>query len=435
MVIACKFGGTSLATAGQLRKVNSIIRENPERRYVVVSAPGKRDPKDVKVTDLLYHCYEMARDGLDFSDTLERIKRRYDEIIGGLSVDYDMAPLFKELEGQIKDGVTREFIVSRGEYLMGRLVAVYLGGEFVDAAEGIFLTGEGRLREESYSQLSELLRGDGIFVVPGFYGRGPGGKIKTFSRGGSDITGAIVARAVGAELYENWTDVDGFYMADPTIVPDANMMKEVTYQELRELSYMGAGVLHDEAIFPVKERDIPIQIRNTNNPESPGTRILRERDYRDTPIVGVAGRKNFSMIYVEKALMNKMKGFGRRLLGIVENHDISFEHIPTSIDSICVIIKDEQLGDKGEDLIDDIRRSLQPDRVELVGDLAMVTTVGEGMAYRVGTAARLFKAVAEAGVNVRIIDQGASEINIMIGVENSQFDRAIKAIYHEFIPQ
>ncbi|MEW5693906.1 MAG: aspartate kinase [Candidatus Hydrogenedentota bacterium] len=433
MTITCKFGGTSLADANQVKKVNNIINDNKERRYIVVSAPGKRDKKDIKITDLLYHLYKMAEDNMDYTDTLNKIKDRYNRIIKELNLNLDLEDEYKIIVEELEKGTTPDYIASRGEYLMGKIMAKYLNAQFIEPQNSIFITGEGKLKEITYEILGNLLKRDGLFVVPGFYGAGPNNLIKTFSRGGSDVTGSIVARATSSSLYENWTDVSGFHMADPNIIPDAKPMKEVSYRELRELAYMGATVLHDEAIFPVREKNIPIRIKNTNEPQAEGTLIVGNRDYRNTPVIGIAGRKNFSMVYIEKALMNKEKGFGRRLLAIVESHDISFEHTPTSIDSMCVIMSDSELKDKGEDLLDDIQRVFQPDRVELIKNLALIATVGEGMVYRVGTAARLFGAVSRAGVNIRVINQGASELNIIIGIENKDFENAVKAIYYEFI--
>ncbi len=431
--IVCKFGGTSVADSCQICKIESVIRSDPRRRFIVLSAPGKRHGKDTKITDLLYICYDLAMDGLDISAPYGVIKARYMEITKDLGIEIAVSEILDEVEGQIKNGASRDFVASRGEYICGRILSSYLGAEFVDSAGKILFTRDGRLNPETYEKLAEALKGDGTFVIPGFYGSDPKGEIKTFSRGGSDITGAIVARAVNAAVYENWTDVSGFLMADPNIVPDARVIREITYRELRELSYMGAKVLHDEAIFPVKETNIPINIRNTNCPDDPGTMIVRERDYSNSIIVGIAGSKNFTMINVEKALMNKEIGFGRKLLGIVETHRISYEHSPTSIDSMSIIIKDEELGDKGEAVVEDMRKILDPDKVELISGLALIATVGLGMAYRVGMAARLFKALADANINVRIIDQGSSEMNIIVGVKGEDHEKAVKAIYSAFV--
>lgn len=431
--VVCKFGGTSVATAEQIRKVEAIVRADPRRRFIVPSAPGKRHPDDRKITDLLYTCHQLASQGLSFDEPYQIICDRYLEIARELEVATPLDAALSEIRAQIRGGANRDYVASRGEYLSGLILADYLGARFVDPADGIRLTADGRLDPVSYDLLAPKLQGDGLFVVPGFYGRGADGAIRTFSRGGSDISGAVVARAVGAAVYENWTDVSGLLMADPRIVPQARTIREVTYRELRELSYMGATVFHEEAMFPVRQANIPINIRNTNEPDEPGTLILPTRDASATPIVGIAGRPHFSMLFIEKELMNKERGFGRKVLEIIEEHGISFEHAPTGIDSMCVIFRDEELGDEAEPIIADIQHALKPDRVEIIGGLALIATVGEGMAYRVGTAARLFTAVGNAGVNVRVIDQGSSEINIIIGVEEKDFPTAVQAIYHAFV--
>ena len=430
--IVCKFGGTSLADAEQIRKVESIIRSDPRRRYIVPSAPGKRNKEDTKVTDLLYLCYELAKQGLDISQPFSVIRDRYLGIFEALRVDLDMTALIDELHKQIVDGAQQDFVASRGEHLCGRIMASLLGATFVDPAEGIFFSKEGGVDGKSYDKMGKLLQGESTFVIPGFYGTGPDGNVNTFSRGGSDITGAIVARAVEADVYENWTDVHGLMMADPHIVPEAKPMQEVTYRELRELAYMGATVLHDESMFPVRELKIPINIRNTNEPDYPGTMIVSTRDPSQSTIIGIAGRPNFSMIYIEKALMNNERGFGRKVLDILESHNISYEHSPTGIDSMSVIVRDEELEDEGERVCQDIRRILQPDRVDLIGELALIATVGQGMAFQVGIAARLFSALADANVNVRVIDQGSSEINIIVGVDKKDYEKSVRAIYQAF---
>lgn len=439
MDIVCKFGGTSVADAGQIRKVAAIVDADPRRRVIVPSAPGKRDGGDQKITDLLYLCHEMARQELDFGQPFERIADRYRAIAGDLGV----GGIDDELDAvrrAIADGASRDFVASRGEYLNGRIFAAFLGATFVDPMEAILIADDGRLRPESYDRLAPLLRAGGRrsaarrVVVPGFYGADARGRVRTFSRGGSDLSGAIVARAVEAAIYENWTDVPGFLMADPRIVPDAQPIREVTYRELRELAYMGASVLHDEAIFPVRERRIPIHIRNTNAPDDPGTRIVAERDASHSTVIGIAGRKGFTAITLEKALMNKERGFGRKFLEVIEEHGISFEHLPTGIDSMSVVIREDELGDKAEAVIEDVRRVLEPDRVDVIPELALLAVVGEGMAYRSGVAARVFSALAGAAVNVRLIAQGSSEISIFIGVANDTYEAAVHALHAEFAP-
>ncbi|MSS71846.1 MAG: aspartate kinase [Candidatus Latescibacteria bacterium] len=430
--IVCKFGGTSVADAGQVRKIESILRADARRRYAVVSALGKRKKEDQKVTDLLYLCHELAAAGLDISEPFHIIRDRHLELAGDLGVNLDVAGLLEEVRKQTQGGASRDFVASRGEYLSGRIVAAYLRARFVDPADGILFTPDGQLDDRTYDRLDGLLKGDGLFVIPGFYGANPDGSIHTFPRGGSDISGAVVARAVRAEAYENWTDVSGFLMTDPRIVPDAMPIREVTYRELRELAYMGATVLQDEAIFPVRQLRIPIHIRNTNAPDDPGTLVLPSRGVSDTGVTGIAGKRGFSMVFIEKALMNKEHGFGRKVLEILESHGISYEHSPTGIDSMSVVIEDEEIAGKEEIIRQEIQRILEPDRVDITSGLALIATVGEGMAYRVGVAARVFTALAQAGVNVRIIDQGSSEINIIVGVDQKDYETAVKALYKAF---
>ena len=431
--IACKFGGSSVADAAQIEKVVSIVRSDERRCFVVPSAPGKRFEDDTKITDLLYLCYELVRQNVDFSEPFDKISARYLDLSKALGVSIDMERLLAEVEIRIAEGAGRDYVASRGEYLCGRILADVLGAAFVDPADAILFRSDGRLDGDSYSRLQARLSDERLYVIPGFYGADAEGEIVTFSRGGSDITGAIVARAVGAEVYENWTDVSGLLMADPRMVPDPLPVEEITYREMRELAYMGADVFHDEAMFPVRAAEIPIHIRNTNRPEDAGTLILPSRELTERMIVGVAGRPNFSMLFIEKALMNQTTGFGQRVLEVVARHGISYDHTPSGIDTMSVIIQDEQLDGKGELLLEDIQRIIEPDRVELIHGLALIATVGEGMSHRVGIAARLFTALADAGVNVRVIDQGASEINIIVGVEEADLETALVAIYRAFV--
>ena len=431
--IACKFGGSSVADVAQIEKVVSIVRSDERRCFVVPSAPGKRFEDDTKITDLLYLCYELARQNVDFSEPFDKISARYLDLSKALGVSIDTGELLAEVESRIAEGAGRDYVASRGEYLCGRILADVLDAAFVDPAEAILFRSDGRLDGDSYSRLQARLSDERLYVIPGFYGANAEGEIVTFSRGGSDITGAIVARAVGAEVYENWTDVSGLLMADPRMVPDPLPVEEITYREMRELAYMGADVFHDEAMFPVRAAEIPIHIRNTNRPEDAGTLILPSRELTERMIVGVAGRPNFSMLFIEKALMNQTTGFGQRVLEVVARHGISYDHTPSGIDTMSVIIQDEQLDGKGELLLEDIQRIIEPDRVELIHGLALIATVGEGMSHRVGIAARLFTALADAGVNVRVIDQGASEINIIVGVEEADLETALVAIYRAFV--
>jgi aspartate kinase len=434
-IIVAKFGGSSVADADQIRKIEKIIRADARRRYVVVSAPGKRNSADKKITDLLYVCHSLNQQGLDLAPAFPLIKERYLEIGNALGVT-KMPKWLDYMEEQIKNGATQDWIASRGEFLSARLIAEYLGAEFVDAADCIRFGADGRFNaEETYRLTAERLAAvpsDKIAVIPGFYGRDANAKIRCFSRGGSDVTGAIIARAVNASVYENWTDVSGMLMADPRIIDKPKPIAEITYREQRELSYMGATVLHDEAVFPVREAGIPINIKNTNAPDDPGTRIVTSRDSAKTRIVGIAGRQGFAIIFTEKAMMNQERGYGRKVLEVLEANGISYEHSPTSIDTLSVIVTDEELNSKEDAIVSEIKRLVEPDRIDVSRDIAMIAIVGQGMVHRVGIAATVFTALAESGVNIRLINQGSSELNIIVGVANQDYQKAIRAIYAKF---
>lgn len=434
----CKFGGSSVADAGQLRKVRAIVESDDERRFVVPSAPGKRTPDDVKVTDLLYRAHAAAV-GADPDESLDsvfdRIDERFQKIVADLGLDDDLGRELADIHDRIRDGAGADYTASRGEYLSGRVIARLLDRPFIDPAEIVCFDADGRfLSEETQARVAARLTHEGTGVVPGFYGAKPDGSIKTFSRGGSDMTGAIVARGVNAAVYENWTDVSGLLMTDPRIVESPRTIEELTYRELRELAYMGATVLHDEAIFPVREAGIPVQIRNTNDPDAAGTRITRGGLERPPTgrITGIAGRKDFTIIALEKTLMNAEVGFGRRLLSVLERHGISWEHIPSGVDTLTVVVKSDAIGDRLDSLLAEIRADCQPDAIEVHPGIALIATVGRGMSHAPGTAARLFGALAQAGINIRMIDQGSSELNIIVGVENSDFERTVRTIYEAF---
>jgi len=434
--VVAKFGGSSVADADQVRKIAAIVRADPRRRFVVVSAPGKRSDKDKKITDLLYLCHSLGEQGLDGGAPFAIIKERYLGIASELGVSGAWEWL-RDMGQQIAAGAAKDWVASRGEYLSARIIAEFLDAEFVDAADGIRFGADGRFHPgESYGRLGARLAAvpEGrIAVIPGFYGQDAQGKIKCFSRGGSDVTGAVVARAVHAAVYENWTDVSGLLMADPRLVENPCPIEEITYREQRELSYMGATVLHDEAVFPVREAGIPIHIKNTNRPEDAGTQIVTRRDSRATTIVGIAGRKGFATLFTEKAMMNQERGYGRKVLEILESHGISYEHSPTSIDTLSVILTDEELNGKEHEVVAEIRRVVQPDRIEVQRDMAMLAVVGQGMISRVGIAARVFAALAEASVNIRMINQGSSELNIIVGVATGDYEKAVRAIYAAFV--
>lgn len=429
--ITAKFGGSSLADAENIRRAIAIIDADSNRRFIVPSAPGKRHAKDIKITDLLYTWHSVGRQGLDPGQARDLIAERYRDLARDLGVDIDIDHHIATIEAEGLEHAAPDYMASRGEYLNGLLISAAMGAKFVDPAGLIRFDAQGLLDPVSYELLGEALQGEGRFVVPGFYGTRPDGRVKTFSRGGSDVTGAIVARATGSALYENWTDVSGFLMADPSLVPNAQRIDEITYQELRELAYMGAKVLHDEAIFPVREPGIPINIRNTREPENPGTMIRRERESM-LPVCGIAGVSGFTMIHIEKALMNKERGFGRKVLSVLEEHDVSFEHMPTGIDTISLIIRDAELDENGVSILIDLERVCSPDRITVVNDLAIVATVGQGMVHHIGTAARLTAALAKAEINIRVINQGSSEMNIIIGVESQDLGKAVRAIHDEF---
>ena len=435
MIKVVKFGGSSLADAAQFKKVGQIIREDKSRRYVIPSAPGKRFSDDVKVTDMLYQCYGAAVREKKFTELLKKIELRYQEIIEELGLTLNLEKEFEIIRQDFGKKAGREYAASRGEYLNGIIMANYLGYTFIDAAEVIAFDEEGVfLSEKTNELLAARLDGVEQAVIPGFYGAKPDGSIQTFSRGGSDITGSLVAKAIQADVYENWTDVSGFLIADPRIIKNPKGLEAITYKELRELAYMGASVLHEDAIFPVRKEGIPINIRNTNKPEDKGTLIVegtcRKPKYT---ITGIAGKKGFASITIEKAMMNAEIGFGRKVLGVFEDQGISFEHMPSGIDTMTIFVQQDEFEEHEQQVISGIHRAVQPDDIELESDLALIAVVGRGMKQTRGTAGRIFSALAHAHVNVKMIDQGSSELNIIIGVREHDFDNAIKAIYDIFV--
>lgn len=430
-----KFGGSSLASAEQFQKVGEIIHLDSARRYVVPSAPGKRNPKDTKVTDMLYKCYAQAEEGKNFSSQLTKIKARYQEIIDGLGLSVSLEDEFKTIEANFKKKEGIDYAASRGEYLNGILLAAYLEYDFIDSAEVIFFDENGDfMAEKTHEVLSARLAQTEKAVIPGFYGAKEDGTVHTFSRGGSDVTGSIVAKAIQADIYENWTDVSGFLIADPRIVKDPEVIEVITYKELRELAYMGASVLHEDAIFPVRKEGIPINIRNTNDPEAAGTMIVEGTCNRPKyTITGVAGKKDFVAINIEKDMMNSEIGFGRKVLEVFEDNGISFEHVPSGIDTMTVFVHEAEFEAKEQSVLAGLHRAVAPDLIDLESDLALIAVVGRGMRQMRGTAGRIFAALAHAHVNVKMIDQGSSELNIIIGVSNSEFEKAIHAIYDIFV--
>ena len=430
-----KFGGSSLANAEQFQKVGEIIRSDESRRYVVPSAPGKRYSGDTKVTALLYACYDKAAAGADFTGILNEIKERFYEIIKGLKIELSLEEEFRQIEADFKAQAGAEYAASRGEFLNGKVMAAYLGYEFVDAATVIRFDKNGNFDADKTDKLlAKRLQKCEKAVIPGFYGGMEDGTVKTFSRGGSDVTGSLVAKAIHADIYENWTDVSGFLVTDPRIVDNPAVIETITYRELRELSYMGATVLHEDAIFPVRKEGIPINIRNTNRPEDKGTFIVESTCRKPKYVItGIAGKKGFCSINIEKSMMNSEVGFGRKVLQVFEDQGINFEHVPSGIDTMTIYVHQGEFEEKEQQVIAGIHRAVQPDFVEMESDLALIAVVGRGMKSQRGTAARVFAALAHAHVNVKMIDQGSSELNIIIGVENRDFETALKAIYDIFV--
>lgn len=435
MTKVVKFGGSSLASAAQFKKVKEIITAETSRRFVVPSAPGKRFPSDVKVTDMLYSCYDLAAKGKDFSKEFNVIKERYCEIVDQLELELSLEREFEIIKSCFIGRAGRDYAASRGEYLNGIILAKYLGYNFVDPAEVIFFDEQGQFDSHKTSKiLSKRLAELDNAVIPGFYGSMPNDTIKTFSRGGSDVTGSIVAAAVTADLYENWTDVSGFLTCDPRIVDNPEPITTITYKELRELSYMGATVLHEEAIFPVRKAGIPINIKNTNKPEDVGTMIVESTSQKPKyTITGIAGKKGFTVINIEKDMMNSEIGFGRRLLEVFEKNGICFEHMPSGIDTMSVIVHQAEFAEKEQEIMAGIHRNCHPDSIDIETDLALIAVVGRAMKSNRGTAGRIFSALAHAHVNVKMIDQGSSELNVIIGVSESDFEAANKAIYDIFV--
>lgn len=432
-----KFGGSSVADANQIRKTRSIIEADPERRYVVVSAPGKRYSGDSKITDLLIMLKDVRDNNIPFEALLGPIKERYTNIADDLGIDVDLDAEFDEIRNNLNNGCSGNYVVSRGEYLSARLIAAYLGYTFIDTKDLILFDNKGRLlAEETNAALSAALKEHERAVIPGFYGSyAKNGEICLFSRGGSDVTGSLVARAAEASVYENWTDVSGMLMADPRIVENPLPINNISYMELRELSYMGASVMHEDAVFPARMSDIPINIRNTNQPEDPGTIISNGKTGEDGSIIsGIAGKRDFTVISIYKNMMNNEVGFVRKALAIVEDAGVSFDHIPTGIDSLSMVIASSELEDKLEDILESFRVQLKPDDINVEDGIAMIAIVGRKMFHSVGTSARICGALASNDVNIRMLNQGTGEINVIVGVEGADFEKAIRAIYNEFVP-
>lgn len=437
MAKVVKFGGSSLADANQFRKVGDIIKSDKERRYVVPSAPGKRFSDDIKVTDMLYKCYDDVCNGADPLASFLPIAERFNGIISDLGLTISLDREYEEIMTNFKKKAGRDYAASRGEYLNGIILANYLGFQFIDAAKGVFFGPDGEFDADlTDATLASILEGYDRAVIPGFYGANPDGTIRTFSRGGSDFTGSVVARAIKASLYENWTDVPGFAVADPRIVDNPKFIDVITYRELRELSYMGATVLHQDAIFPVRNASIPINIKNTNDPSAKGTMIVPEapEGKNEHIITGIAGKKNFSAICIEKDEMNSEIGFLRRVLTLMESEGISFEHIPTGIDTMNIVVNSDDMK-AHPNFADRIKEVTNPNHIEVEDNLALIAVVGRGMKATKGTATRIFAALSHADINIKMIDQGSSELNIIIGIEEAEFENAIRVIYNMFMLQ
>lgn len=434
-----KFGGSSLANAQQFRKAADIVKSDSKRRYVVPSAPGKRFPDDIKITDMLYKCCELAGSGIDYSEEFQFIKDRYNGIIDELGLDISLDEEFDKIKSELDSRPASAYSASRGEYLNGKLLAAYLGYNFVDAGDVIVFDTKGHLLlDKTVKAVRSRLKGLDNAVIPGFYGRTTEGIIQTFSRGGSDVTGSIIANAVNAEIYENWTDVSGFLVADPRIVENPDVIETITYRELRELAYMGASVLHEEAIFPVRSAGIPINIRNTNRPEDSGTMIVSNdydfsRESLGHTITGIAGKKGFSTINIEKAMMNNELGFGLKVLNVLYRNGISFEHMPSGIDTMSITVDSSKLEPVRDKVIAELRRETEADSIEIEDGIAMLAIVGRRMKNTRGTVARVFASMAHARINVKLIDQGSSELNVIIGVSENDLAEAIRRIYDMFI--
>lgn len=432
-----KFGGTSMADANAIKKVSDIIKSDSTRRYVIVSAPGKRDPKDKKITDMLYLCYHEIEVEGSCKKTFSLIRERYKTIVDDLKLDLDIENILNQVEKDMYKYRSAEFCASRGEYLSAVIMASKLGFDFVDAKDIITFTEDGDfLPLETNEKAKKILSEKKYAVIPGFYGSDEYGTIKTFSRGGSDVTGAIISRAVEATIYENWTDVNGFMSADPRIVNYPKQIKMLTYRELRELSYMGANVLHPESIFPVRHKNIPINIRNTFEPENPGTMIVSSipENFKDQQIItGIAGKKGYSIVYIEKSMMNNELGFARKALSAFEYCEISFEHMPTGIDTLCIVVPTCELEGKVDMLFKYIKDGVSPDKLEVINNIALIATVGHGMSRKIGTASTLFNSLTKSGINIRMIDQGSSELNIIVGVDESDYETALRSIYDGFL--
>ena len=435
MLKVLKFGGSSLASGETFEKVKKIVEADRARSIVIVSAPGKRHSKDMKVTDLLYLCQAHIKYNANFDHLFEEIKGRYQAIYDYCGLSQDLEKEFEEIYSKLNKKTSVDYIVSRGEYLNAKLMAEYLGYTFVDSTEWLFFNFNGKVDfEKSYAALSAIIEKTNRVVIPGFYGVTPDGAIKTFSRGGSDITGAIAAAAVNADMYENWTDVSGIMTADPRIVENPRPIENVTFAELRELSYMGAEVLHEETVFPVRQKNIPLYIKNTNDMNARGTLIMESFDEEDDAnasfITGISGKKNYSIITIAKNRMNDEIGYVRRALEVFERFQIPIEHIPSSIDSFSVVVASSHIENRMHELISALNDKVAPDTINIANEISLIAIVGRKLQSNIGIAGKIFTALGENDINIRMIEQGADEINIIIGVDDINFKKTIRVLYN-----
>lgn len=436
MLKVLKFGGTSMADAKQFAKVKAIVESDPSRRVVVVSAAGKRFSDDHKITDLLLLCHAHIKYGVSSESVFDMIAKRYIEIRDDLGLKIDIESELNKIADKLKNGITKDELVSRGEYLSALLMADYLGFEFVDSAHWVRFKLDGSIdTDKSYELLSQLASGRKV-VIPGFYGTLPNGSIKIMSRGGSDITGALAAAALDADVYENWTDVSGILMADPRIVENPEPIKHITYEELRELSHMGAQVLHEGTIFPVRQKNIPLNIRNTNAPNDPGSLIMENfpDDSNDKQFVtGITGKKGFAIVTVVKSGMSSEVGFLRKVLEVFEKYNVSIEYVPSGIDSVSVVVSEKAVKDCLYAILGELQKNVKPDAINLTENIAIVAVVGRKMAYKPGMSGRLFAALGESKINIRMISQSCEELNIIAGVSDEDFEKAVKVLYNSFV--
>lgn len=435
--IVAKFGGSSLADASHIQKTASIINMDPARRYVVISSPGERTDDDIKVTDMLYMCHSRFTNRENYQDMLNAIHLRFDEIVAGLGIDFDVNAEIKELHKSLMMGKSSDFIASRGEFITSKIMAKVLGWEFVDASEIIFFNNDGSLNElKTFSTASRILKPLEHAVIPGFYGIMPNGSIKTFNRGGSDTTASIISRSVKADLYEKWTDKAEIFSADPSIIDSPRTVENITYKELHELSYMGFNVLNEDSVFPINRAGIPVNIRDTHDINDKGTLILPElpEDFpRENMFVCVAGKRGFRVLQIDKYKLNRETQFPAKLFNIFARYNIACEHCLTGIDVVSLVLKNPLFDLRRSEIISEIKRELSPDNVEVRTNMSLISVIGQGMGTVKGVFAKVFNALANAEVKVKMIEQGSDDLNIILGVDDEDYERSIRALYNALI--